>query len=199
MSRSRLGPLLVAALAVVGVVVGAVLIARPDPSPAPPIGAELSADDRRVLDAPEPVRGAPPAPRDPRVDLTDPEAVARAYLAAAHGATGADAGRTHLRAAAYAVPGTPLATVGVLVVDPPPAGATRAATVGSLELAAVDRGNHRRGYLATVTTATTAATGTVTAGSLLRRYVVLERRADDRWLVAAESPATPGRHVGEDG
>ena len=87
-----------------------------------PMGSTLTAEDRLALDAPAVVRGAPAAPVDPAVDLGDPEAVARAYLTAALSLTADDTGRTHLRAAGYAEPGSPPATVGVLVLDPPAPG-----------------------------------------------------------------------------
>src|SRR5919108_3679414 len=85
-------------------------------------------------------RGAAPSPVDPSVDMTDPEAVARAYLTAARTVRPDDSGHTHLRAAGYAMPGSAAASVGVIVIDPPPAGSVRTATVTALKLIAVDRG-----------------------------------------------------------
>jgi hypothetical protein len=191
---SRLLPLLAAGAAVAAVVAGTLLSGAwwNAPDTEPPLGAALSEQDRRLLDAPSVARGRPAAPTDPGVDPADPEAVARAYLVAAHGAFFEDAGRTHLRAAGYAVPGTPPAVVGVLVLDAPPAGSPRVAEVTALELAAADRGNRRRGYLATVTTTTGGPP------AVLERYVVLAHQPDGRWLVAAESPATPDLPSGED-
>jgi hypothetical protein len=167
------------------------------PSNDPPLGAALSEEDRVALDA-EPVqRGAPAPASDPGVDLTDPEVVARAYLEAAHSTTPADAGHTSLRGAAYAVPGSPPATVGVVVVDPPPEGATRTATVTALALVTADPGDDRRAYLAEVGTATGPPGGTLTV-EIVERHVVLARQPDTRWLVAADSPATPDLLAGED-
>ncbi|OLT10749.1 hypothetical protein BJF78_05570 [Pseudonocardia sp. CNS-139] len=197
---TRLRTPLLAALAVTAVALGAVLLtgfagrADEPPSGDPPPGAVLSQDDRAALDAAPVQRGAPAPPADPDVDLTDPDAVARAYLAAAHSVRPDDAGRTHLRGAAYAEPGSPPASVGVVVVDPPPPGSARTATVTALELAAVDYGNRRRGYRAELGTATGPPGGTLVVG-LVERYVVLARQPDDRWLVVGDSPDLP---TGED-
>lgn len=167
------------------------------PSGERPLGAVLSDDDRRALDAPPVQRGAPAPPVDPAVDLTSPEAVARAFLAAAHSITGEDAGRTQLRGAGYAVPGSPPASVGVVVLDPPPAGSLRTATVTGLELVAADAGDRRRGYRAEIGTATGPPAGPV-ALDVVVRHVVLARQPDGRWLVAAETSATPDLPSGED-
>jgi hypothetical protein len=166
------------------------------PSGDPPLGGAISEEDRVALDAVPVQRGAPAAPADPAVDLADPEAVARAYLAAAHSLAPEDAGHTHLRGGAYAVPESPPATVGVVVVDPPPAGSARTATVTALELAAADNGGSRRGYRAEVGTATGPPGGRLTVG-LVERYIVLAHQPDGRWLVAADSPATPDLPAGE--
>jgi hypothetical protein len=146
-------------------------------------GGALSDGDRRALAASPALRGADPAPPDPEVDLTDPQAVARAYLAAAHSVLPGDAGHTQLRAAAYAQPGSPAASVGVVVLDPPPSGELRSADVTSLEPAGVD--GNRRGYRAALHTATGPVTGPRTV-ALTRSLVVLARQPDGRWLVVAE-------------
>jgi hypothetical protein len=162
----------------------------------PPLGGTLSEDDRVALDTPSVQRGAPPAPADPGVDLTDPEAVAGAYLAAAHSVTPADTGHTHRRAASYAAPGTAPGAVGEVVLDPPPPGALRTAAMTALELVAVDHDDVRRGYRAEVGTATGPPGGEVVI-ELVTRYVVLARQGDGRWLVAADSPTTPDLPSGE--
>jgi hypothetical protein len=108
-------------------------------------GGVLSADDRRALAAAPALRGADPAPADPTVDLTDPTAVARAYLVAAHSLVPGDAGHTQRRAAGYARPGSP-AAVGVVVLDPPPPGAYRTAVVTDID--AVGAYGDRRGFRA---------------------------------------------------
>jgi hypothetical protein len=167
------------------------------PSGDPPLGAALSAQDRIALDVAPVLRGDPALATDPSVDLTDPSAVARAYLTAAHSISTDDAGRTHLRAAGYAVPGSPPATVGVVVVDPPPAGSVRTATVTALDLVAADRGDRRRGYQAELGTATGPPGGALSV-DLIARHVVLARQPDGRWLVAADSPATPDLPAGGD-
>jgi hypothetical protein len=200
-NRSTRVPLL-AALAVTAVTVITFALTgggphQAPPSGDPPLGGAISEEDRIAIDAVPVQRGAPAAPADPTVDLTDPEAVARAYLGAAHSLTPEDAGHTHLRGAAYAVPESPPATVGVVVVDPPPTGSARTATVTALELAAADHGNSRRGYRAEVGTATGPPGGSLTIG-LVERYVVLARQPDGSWLVAADSPVTPDLPAGED-
>lgn len=184
----RLLPFAVAALVVLGAVLAVPLLAAA-PEDSPRLGAALSAEDRATLGAPAVVRGAEPPPVDPAVDLRDPAAVARAYLVAAYRVSSTDAGHTHLRAAAYAVPGSPPATVGVLVLDPPPPGSQRRAAVASLELVAADPGGRRRAYLATVVTAT--GPSGVAATDELTAHVVLARQPDGRWLVAADSTENP--------
>lgn len=191
--RSLLVPALAAGAVVAAVTAGGLLLAGPPgPDGEPRLGAALSARDRAVVAAPLVGRGAEAVPADPAVDPTDPAAVARAYLVAAHSARPDDADRTHLRAAGYAVPGTPPAAVGILVLDAPPAGTRRVAEVTALELAAADRGNRRRGYVATVRTSTAGGPPVDRA-----RYVVLARTSGERWLVAAESPATRDLPAGE--
>lgn len=197
MSDESLPPVLAAGAAAVAAVLALLLVATAlpaAPSADPPIGAALSDGDRAALAAAPVERGAPPAPLDPRVELTDPEAVARAYLAAAHSVTPDDAGRTQLRAAGYAVPGSSASAVGVVVLDPPPAGSLRTATVTALELVAADAGGSRRGYRAEVGTATGPPGGTLTV-DLVTSRIVLARQVDGRWLVAAETPDLP---TGED-
>ncbi|WP_219413310.1 hypothetical protein [Pseudonocardia nigra] len=202
MNRSRpVVPVIAAAAAAAITVLALVLVGGATgvipPSGEPPPGAALTDEDRRALDAVPVERGAPPAPVDPGVDLTDPEAVARAYLAVAHSVGVEDAGRTHLRAAGYAVPGSPPATVGVVVLDPPPAGSLRTATVTALELVAAEAGDRRRGYRAELGTAT-GPPGAAAEVTLVGRDVVLARMPDGRWLVAADSPATADLPAGED-
>jgi hypothetical protein len=167
------------------------------PAGNPPLGAALSEEDRLALEAPPVQRGAPPAPVDSAVDGTDPEAVGRAYLRLAHSITAEDRGRTHLRATKYAAPGTAPNTVGVVVLDPPPPGSLRTAAVTALELVAADPGGQRRGYRAEVGTATGPPGGSVVV-DLATRYVVLAHQPDGRWLVAADSPATPDLPAAED-
>ena len=101
-----------------------------------------------------------------------------------------DAGRTHLQAASYAAPGSPPAAVGVLVLDPPPPGQVRTAAVSALDLVAADDGDRRRGYRATVATATGPPGGTAVA-AVTTAYVVLARQPDGRWLVTTDTPELP--------
>jgi len=152
-----------------------------------PLSTVLDDADRRIIGAVPIRRGTDPPPADPGVDLTDPVAVARAYLAAARSATPDDHAHTPLRAAAYAVPGSPSGSVGVVALDPPPAGEHRTATVTTLALAAASEDDLRRGYRATVTTTTSRPGGAATT-ALVPAYVVLARQPDGRWLVDADAP-----------
>jgi hypothetical protein len=158
-------------------------------------GGVLSADDRRALAAAPALRGADPAPPDPAVDLTDPTAVARAYLVAAHSLVPGDVGHTQRRAAAYARPGSP-AAVGVVVLDPPPTDAYRVAVVTGLELAGTY--GDRRGFRATLRTETGRPGGPVAIGRQ-HALVVLAEGADDRWRVVMETSGDdPDLPVGEE-
>ena len=151
----------------VGAVVIALLAAvtfllTPNREPGPPPGVVLDGPARRALDALPIRRGSGPLPADPAIDLTDPEAVARAYLVAAGSVVAADAGRTHLRAA----------------------------VVTALELVAVNRSTLRRGYLASISTAT-GSPGALTVIDDATAYVVLARQPDGRWLVVADTSDLP--------
>lgn len=201
MSRSQLPRPLVAAGAAAVVVAAALLVAggadATPPSGDPPIGAAISEQDRKALAAVPVERGAAPAPVAPSVDMTDPQAVARAYLSAARSVRPDDAGHTQLRGAGYAVAGSAAAAVGVVVIDPPPAGSVRTATVTALKLIASNRDDRRRGYQAEIGTATGPPGGRV-AIDITSTFVVLARQPDGRWLVAAESEETPDLPAGED-
>jgi hypothetical protein len=167
-----------------------------DRSSDPPPMAALSSDDRQALSSVPVHRGAPAEPLDAAVDLRDPEAVARAYLVAAHSISSADTGRTQLRAAGYAVPGSPPAAVGVIVLDAPRDGSTATAIVTALELVAADRDDRRRGYRAELGIAT-GPPGAAPAVALVARDVVLARESDGRWLVAADTTASIDLIAGE--
>jgi hypothetical protein len=148
----------------------------------------LDVTDRRVL-GPVPVRRGPPAaPVDVAVDLTDPAAVARAYLTTARSSEPADRGRTRLRAAGYAEPGSPPAAVGVVVLDTPPAGQVRTAVVTALDVVGADEAGRRRAYRATVDTTTGPPGGPATAAITTAAHLVLSHQPDGRWLVAADTP-----------
>jgi hypothetical protein len=182
-----------AAAAVVSLVVG-VLGALAAPPRADDLGgAVLSDDDRRALSAAPALRGVDSAPVDPAVELTDPEAVARAYLVTAHSLVPGDAGHTQRRATGYARPGSP-AAVGVVVLDPPPPGARRTAVVTALELAGASA--ERRGYRAALR-AETARPGGPVAVAHQQALVVLARSPDGRWRVVAETADDPDLPVGE--
>ena len=193
----------VAAVLAIATCAFALLLARgAEREPGPALGAVLDADDRHALGATPLRRGSAAPPADPAVDPTDPEAVARGYLAAARSVGADDGGATQRRAAAYAVPGSPPAAVGVVVLDPPPRGQVRRARVTALDLLAADAAGLRRGYRATVSTTviSTTVTGTGTAGGgppapapdatpdpTSTSYVVLARQPDGRWLVAQDT------------
>ena len=151
----------------------------------PPLGAVLDGPDRSALGAVPLRRGADPPPADPAVDLADPAAVTHAYLTAARSAAPADHGRTRREAVAYTASGSP-AAVGVVVLDPPPPGQVRTATVDALELALAAADDRRRAYRATVTTVTGPPIGAITTVS--PAYVVLARQPDGRWLVVGDGP-----------
>ena len=102
-----------------------------------------------------------------------------------------DRDRTRLRATAYAAPHSPTAAVGVVVLDPPPTGQVRTASVTALELVAATEDDGRRGYRATVAMATGPPDGPAST-SVTTAYVVLARQPDGRWLVVAEA-----RELGE--
>lgn len=182
-------PALPALAAIATVAVLAVTALGPGAAPTPPerlAGGVLTAGDRVALGAAPVVRGVDAPPPEPGVDLTDPAAVARAHLTAAHSARPADAGRTQLRAAAYAEPGSPAAAVGVVVVDAPPAGFVRTVTVDGLALVGATADGTRRAYRADLGTATGPPGGPATV-VLTPVRVALARRPDGRWLVTAES------------
>jgi hypothetical protein len=178
-----------AAAAVVLLVVAALAaLARPDDLG----GAVLSDDDRRALAAAPALRGADPA--SARLDLTDPAAVARAYLVTAHSLVPGDAGHTQRRATGYARTGSP-AAVGVVVLDLPP-GASRTAVVTGLELAG---GLRRTPRLPGGLRTETARPGGPVAVAELQALVVLAQGPDARWRVVAETAGDdPDVPVGED-
>jgi hypothetical protein len=197
--RPFVRPLLAAgaAAAITLLLVGATGVLDTPLSGDPPIGAALREEDRAALAAVPVERGEPAPAVDPRVDMADPAAVARAYLTAAHSVGPQDAGRTQLRAAGYAVPGSPAAAVGVLVLDVPPAGALRTAAVTALDLVAADRDDSRRGYQAEVGTAT-GPPGERPTVALARCRIARARQPDGRWLVTAETSETSELPAGED-
>lgn len=189
---ARLAAAVLATVTVLLLAVGAIA-ALPQPDDLG--GGVLSDDDRRALAAMPAVRGADPAPPDPAVDLTDPAAVARAYLTVAHSLGPGDAGHTQRRAARFAQPGSP-AAVGVVVLDPPPPGAYRSVVVTALELAGAE--GNRRGYRAVLRTETAHPRGPVTVGRQ-HALVVLSEGQDGRWRVVVETTGDqPDLSVGED-
>jgi len=184
-----------AALATATVVLLAVGVVAALPRPDDLGAGVLSDDDRRALAAVPALRGADRAPPEPAVDLTDPAAVARAYLTAAHSLGPGDAGHTQRRAAGFAQPGSP-AAVGVVVLDPPPPGAYRRVVVTALEPAGAE--GNRRGYRAALRAETAQPRGPVTVGQQ-HALVVLREGRDGRWRVVVETTGdSPDLAVGED-
>lgn len=159
-----------------------------------PLGGVLSDRDRADLDATPVQRGADPPPADPTVDRTDPPAVARAYLATAYSLGPSDGGATQRRGSPYAEPGSAAEAVGVVVLDPPPPGALRTATVTGLELVAVSGTGDRRGYRAELGMAT-GPPGAPVAVTFVQVDIALARESDGRWLVTSDSTDLP---TGED-
>ena len=143
-------------------------------------GGTFSPADRQTLGAAPVERGADAGGPDPAVDLTDPAAVARAYVTAAYGLWDTDAGHTNRRGVPYAAPGTPPATVGVLVIAAPPAGRHAGVTVTGVEQVSGEPTGTRRGYLVGYRTDLDPAPG--------RRYLLMVRQIDGDWLVAGDSP-----------
>jgi hypothetical protein len=197
MTRMLAPTMTAAAAATITVLALGLVSSGRDRSSEPPSGATLSSADRHELGSVPVRRGAPAEPPDRAVDLQDPEAVARAYLVAAHSISAADTGRTQLRAAGYAVPGSPPAAVGVIVLDAPRDGSVSTATVTALELVAADRDDQRRGYRAELGIATGPPGAAGPAVELSARDIVLVREPDGRWLVAADTTATVDLLAGE--
>jgi hypothetical protein len=143
-------------------------------------GATFSPADRQALGAAPVERGPEAGGPDPAVDLTDPVAVARAYVTAGYGLRDTDAGHTNRRAVPYAAPGSPPATVGVLVVAAPPAGRSAVVTVTGVEQVNGEPTGTRRGYV--------VAYRTDLDPTPRSRYLVLVRQIDGDWLVGGDSP-----------
>ncbi|MFP5072333.1 hypothetical protein ACLFMI_22045 [Pseudonocardia nantongensis] len=156
-------------------------------APAGPSASVLTARDRAALGGPDLGRG--PDPTAPALLPAAPEAVARAYLVAAHAAGPDDAGRTRRDAVVLAEPGSP-AAVGTPVLDPPGPGARRVAVVDGLVPAGTDPDRGRLAYLAAVHTVT-ARPGAAPRTERWRTRVVLHRDPGGRWRVAADAPVTP--------
>lgn len=155
--------------------------------PADPSPSVLSSQDRAALGGPDLERG--PDPEPPALLPSAPEAVARAYLAAAHAADDDDAGRTRRDAVVLAEPGSP-AAVGTPVLDPPGPGARRVAAVEDLVPSGADPARGRLAFLASVR-AVTAAPGSAARTERWRTRVVLHHDPGGRWRVAADVPVTP--------
>jgi hypothetical protein len=171
-----------------------------DPSGPEHIGAPaLDGPARRELDAAPVLPGAAPSGPDPAVELTDPAAVARAYVVAAFSVTDADAGHTNRRGAPYAEPGGPVA-LGVVVLDAPAPGMAAAAWVTAVTPTGSDPSGVRRSYavayLTRIESVGTPGTGGPAAtpgatGPAGMRYLLLVHQPDGRWLVAADTPDPP--------
>jgi hypothetical protein len=190
MSTTRIPPALGLAAAAL-VAAGWLLLAGPGPgqrAPAPRAdgapGSVLSPADRDALAAAPVDPGAAPAHPDPSVDLTDPVAVARAYVVAGYSLAGSDAAHTNRRATPYAAPNTPPGTVGVLVLTPPAPGHRTVAAVTDVTQVGGEPTDTRRGYLVGYRLIRDGALAP--PGQRRTRYLVLARQFDGRWLVAGD-------------
>lgn len=177
--RTSRDPLAVG-LIVLLLLAGALWLAAGGPGGDDQTGGTFSPADRQALGATPVERGAEAGGPDPAVDLTDPAAVARAYVTTAYGLRDTDAGHTNRRAVPYAAPGTPPATVGVLVVAAPPSGRRTVVTVTGVEQVNGEPSGTRRGYLVGYRTDLDPAPRS--------RYLLMVRQIDGDWLVAGDSP-----------
>ena len=160
----------------------------------PPEENTLTPADRDALaQTPVDPGTAAPAP-DPAVDLTDPVAVAKAYVVAAYSLRDTDAGHTNRRATGYAAPSTPPNTVGVLVLTPPAAGHTSTVAVTDVTQVSGEPTDVRRGYIVGFRTTDRSPSATTNVSDRQIRYLVLARQFDGRWLVAGD---TADAQVGE--
>jgi hypothetical protein len=190
-------PILIAAAVVVAVLLGWAVVgasggaeAASDLEGVGP-GAALSGPERAEL-AGTPIQAGDATPvTDPAVVFTDPEAVARAYLVAAHSHAAADAGRTNRRGMPYAVAGGPDGGVGIVVLDAPPPGQVSVAAVEDLALFASSPEGDRLGYRAAYRVAMGPPGALGPPGPVRTRYLVLVRQADGRWLVAVDTTDPP--------
>ena len=148
-------------------------------------GGTLSGADRDALAAPPVERGADAPGPDPSVDLTDPAAVARAYVTAGYSLRDTDVDHTNRRAVPYAAPATPPSTVGVLVVAPPPPGRRATAIVTDVEQVNGEETDTRRGYV--VGYRTDLDPPGRPDPQRRTRYLLLVRQIDGHWLVAGDS------------
>lgn len=177
----------VPALVLAAVLAASTALLMPVVLPGAPAPAVLTSADRAAIAHPGVGRGTElPLPA---VLPSGPDAVARAYLRAAHGGEPADAGHSRRAAVVHAVPGGP-AAAGAPVLDPPGAGERRIAEVDALEPAGSDAVRGRIAFVARVRT-TTGAPGSAPRTAQWRTRVVLHRTPDGRWLVAADVPITP--------
>jgi hypothetical protein len=137
---------------------------------------------------------APPAgddpPSQPAVPLSDPQAVAGAYVVAAESVTSDDAGRRHHRASVYMAPTNPARTTGLLVTDAPPAGRWRVVTVVWVAEHARNDDLGRIAYQVAYQrhlSPTTPSGALVSEGETRATYVVVERQPDGDWLVLSQA------------
>jgi hypothetical protein len=190
-------PILIAAAVVVAVLVGWAVVAASGCAEAASDlegvgpGAALSGPERSELAGPPVQAGEAMPATDPAVVFTDPEAVARAYLVAAHSQVAADAGRVNRRGMPYAVAGGPDGGIGVVVLDAPPPGQVSVVTIADLALFATSPQGERLGYRAAYRIAVGPPGALGPPSSVRTRYLVLARQADGRWLVTVDTTDPP--------
>jgi hypothetical protein len=160
----------------------------------PPEENTLSPADRDALGPAAVDPGAAAPAPDPAVDLTDPIAVAKAYVIAAYSVRDTDAGHTNRRATPYAAPSTPPNTVGVLVLTPPAGGHTTSVAVTDVAQVSGEPTDTRRGYIVGFRTTDRSASATTSGSERQIRYLVLALQFDGHWLVAGD---TADAQVGE--
>lgn len=153
-------------------------------------GPALDDAGRRELAPAAVLPGTAPDGSDAAVDRTDPAAVARAYVIAAHSLTAADAGHTNRRGSSYTEPGAAVA-LGIVVLDAPPPGGTATAVVTELMPIGTDPSGDRRGYTLDYRIRTGSPGSAGADGPVRSRYLLLVRQGDGRWLVAIDTADPP--------
>ncbi|MBV9023718.1 MAG: hypothetical protein JO362_07960 [Streptomycetaceae bacterium] len=153
--------------------------------PADPKPAAAAATQPPVRQADPEAHSPGPAPTT-TAHLTDPAAVARAYLIASQTVTAADATAPPRRAETYMAPDNAERGIGQPVYDVPPPGVIRQ-PVNIKATQAAAKGN-RAVYQLTYTPALTRDGHTIKEEPPVTTYVVCEKQPDGTWLVSREDP-----------
>ncbi|WP_116049696.1 hypothetical protein [Amycolatopsis palatopharyngis] len=144
-----------------------------------PIGPQArdAASDQQQLP------GTPDTSFSPDVDFRQPQAVARAYLVAAHTVTAADRGKSNRRVLPYLAPDNPANPRGLVVAETPTVGRFTV-TVDQLTVVGSNESGRRIAYEARWSI---AADESSEPGRQRSTFVVLARQPDGRWLVTQET------------